>query len=246
MSGQPISAEPALEVTGLKKSYSDSAKTIEVLRNISFTVYKGEIVGIVGASGVGKTTLLHILGTLDKPTAGDVQHFGQNVFDYSDQMLSTFRNDEIGFVFQFHHLLPEFSAIENVMMPYLISGMDRAKAKEHSTTLLCELGLGERLEHQVSLLSGGEQQRVALARAMVKRPKLLLADEPTGNLDEKTGEKVADSLFDLNRRYQTTAIIVTHDLSLARKMDRCLGLMEGKAIELMPEDLKEFGMRERK
>ncbi len=246
MNKVPSPEEPVLEVKGLRKVYQDSAKSIEVLRNISCKVYKGEIVGVVGASGVGKTTLLHILGTLDRPTAGEVKHFGKDVFNYPDQMLSGFRNQEIGFVFQFHHLLPEFTALENVMMPHLISGAARSEALKLAEAMLCELGLEDRLMHRVSLLSGGEQQRVALARAMVKNPRLLLADEPTGNLDEKTGRKVAELLFNVNRRYETTAVIVTHDLSLAKRMDRCLGLMEGKAVELMSDDLHEFGMRERK
>lgn len=240
------SRKAVLEVKSLKKEYGSSVRPLEVLRNISCTVYKGEIVGIVGASGVGKTTLLHILGTLDRPTAGEIKHFGKDVFTFPDQKLSGFRNQEIGFVFQFHHLLPEFSALENVMMPHLISGTPKSEASRLAEAILYELGLADRLTHKVSLLSGGEQQRVALARAMVKNPRLLLADEPTGNLDEKTGEKVAELLFAVNKRYNTTAVIVTHDLSLARRMDRCLGLMEGKAVELKPEDLKEFGMRERK
>ncbi len=237
-----IGETPVLLVKGLKKVFSNDWIEVQVLKDVHCQIHSGELVGIVGASGVGKTTFLHILGTLDRPSSGAVFHFGQNVFDWDDRKLSRFRNKEIGFVFQYHHLLPEFTALENVMMPCILSGMSRADARARAQKVLIELGLEHRLSHRPGSMSGGEQQRVALARAMVQEPRILLADEPTGNLDEKTGEKVAELIFSLNHRYGTTVVIVTHDLSLACKMDRCLGLIDGKAIALQKEDLKDFGV----
>ncbi len=236
------SNSPDLEIKGLQKSFSNDGIRVQVLKDVSCSIYSGEVVGIVGSSGVGKTTFLHILGTLDRPTDGSVLHFGQNAFSWDDRRLSRFRNEKIGFVFQFHHLLPEFSALENVMMPCILSGMSRSEAGARAKKILDELGLSDRVDHRPGNMSGGEQQRVALARAMVRQPRLLLADEPTGNLDKKTGEKVVDLIFSLNRRYGTTVVLVTHDLSLARKMDRCLGLIDGRAVALNREDLKEFGV----
>ncbi len=200
------------------------------------------MVGIVGASGVGKTTFLHIIGTLDRPDGGKVLHYGEDVFSWPDSRLSQFRNARLGFVFQFHHLLPEFSAIENVMMPCLVAGTPKAEAKEKAAEILGRLGLSDRENHHVGQLSGGEQQRVALARAMVREPGLLLADEPTGNLDEKTGKQVAELLFSMNRQYGTTVIVVTHNLTLARKMDRCIGITDGTAVELSRDELVRFGV----
>jgi lipoprotein-releasing system ATP-binding protein len=215
---------------------------VDVLKGLSVTVMQGEVVGVVGASGVGKTTFLHIIGTLDRPCGGRVLHFGQDVFEWPDSRLSRFRNSDLGFVFQFHHLLPEFSALENVMMPCLVAGSSRSEARLKASDILGRLGLASRESHRTGQLSGGEQQRVALARAMVQRPRLLLADEPTGNLDEKTGEHVADLIFSLNRQYGTTVIIVTHNLTLARRMDRCIGIHEGTAVELTRDDLVRFGV----
>ena len=233
---------PVIVAKGLKKVFTNDGMEVQVLKDVNCSVDPGELVGIVGASGVGKTTFLHILGTLDRPTRGTVLHFGNDVFSWDDKRLSRFRNKEIGFVFQYHYLLPEFSALENVMMPCILSGVPRQEARAMAEKTLSELGLAHRLCHRPGSLSGGEQQRVALARAMVRGPRILLADEPTGNLDEKTGEKVAELIFSLNRRYGTTVVIVTHDLSLACKLDRCLGLMDGRAIALDKEDLKEFGV----
>jgi len=232
----------ALEVKSLFKSFKSDGQEISVLKNINCTIMPGEVVGIVGASGVGKTTFLHILGTLDRPSSGEVKHFGQNVFLWSDNKLSKFRNKEIGFVFQFHYLLPEFSTLENVMMPCLIAGYKKEKAFKKASKILEELGLKDKFDMPVNQISGGEQQRVALARALVQSPKIILADEPTGNLDETSGEKVIELMLDLNRRYHTTLIIVTHNLSLAKKMDRCLGLTHGKIVELSPDELKDFGV----
>ncbi len=232
----------ALEVRSLFKSFRCDGQEVSVLKDINCKIMPGEIVGIVGASGVGKTTFLHILGTLDRPSSGEVKHFGKNVFLWSDNKLSKFRNKEIGFVFQFHYLLPEFSTLENVMMPCLISGSKKEIAYERASKILEELGLKNKFNMPVNQLSGGEQQRVALARALVQSPKIVLADEPTGNLDETSGEKVIELMLDLNKKYHTTLIIVTHNLSLAKKMDRCLGLTHGKIVELSTDELKDFGV----
>lgn len=242
---QPVEATAVIEIIGLNKTYTNNGLEVEVLRDLDCTVFPGEVVGVVGASGVGKTTFLHILGTLDHPTSGLVRHFGQDVFSWNDRELSRFRNQELGFVFQFHHLLPEFATLENVMMPCLVAGMSAHVARSKASAILEELELGHRLSHRVGQLSGGEQQRVALARAMVHNPRLLLADEPTGNLDEKTGERVADLLFSLNQQHRTTIVVVTHNLSLARRMDRCLGLVAGKIVELASADLVAFGVGHR-
>lgn len=231
-----------LQIENLEKSYAAQGIRVDVLKGFSVSVTEGETVGVVGASGVGKTTFLHIIGTLDRPDDGTLLHFGQDVFTWSDSKLSRFRNSDLGFVFQFHHLLPEFTALENVMMPCLVAGTGRADAAGMAADILERLGMSNRAAHGIGQLSGGEQQRVALARAMVQRPRLLLADEPTGNLDEKTGEQVAELIFSLNREYGTTAVIVTHNLTLARKMDRCIGITEGKAVELQSGDLVRFGM----
>ncbi len=236
------SSETVLEVQSLAKSFKSNGQTIQVLKNINCNIYAGEAVGIVGASGVGKTTFLHILGTLDRPTSGTVRHFGNDVFSWPDSKLSTFRNKELGFVFQFHHLLPEFSTLENVMMPCLIAGESKETARQKALEILNELNLQERLNLPVNQLSGGEQQKVAMARALVHSPRILLADEPTGNLDEKSGEKVAELMLALNHKHNTTLVVVTHNLALAKKMDRCLGLLYGKIVELSSDDLQNFGV----
>lgn len=222
---------PVLEISGLVKDYPGEGGDVNVLKGITCTVFSGEIVGITGASGVGKSTLLHIAGTLDRPSGGKVLHFGQDVFSWSDDRISGFRNSAIGFLFQFHYLLPEFSALENVMMPCLVAGISRGDARIESVKLLDSLGLSHRKDHMISHLSGGEQQRVALARAMIRRPRLLLADEPTGNLDESTGRKVEELIFSMKERYGTTVIVVTHDASLASRMDRRLNLIDGRIEE---------------
>jgi len=215
-----------------------------VLKDLSCQFFENESVAIVGASGVGKTTLLHLIGTLDKPTKGKIVHFGNDIFAWPDKKLSYFRNSKIGFVFQFHHLLPEFSAIENVIMPCLLAGDNIKYAHKRAKELLFFLGLEGKEDLNVKKLSGGEQQRVALARALIKKPQLILADEPTGNLDEKSGLNVAKLLFKIREETKATLIIVTHNLTLARMTDRCIGLRAGKTVNVPKEGLAEFVMDE--
>ncbi len=217
-----------LEAQGLCKSFGTGTGKVEVLRDINLSVVAGETIALVGASGAGKSTLLHILGTLDRPTSGNVLFCGEEVFRQSDNALARFRNRTIGFVFQFHHLLPEFSALENAIMPLLISGMKRAEAEEVATKLLGEVGLSHRLTHKPGELSGGEQQRVAIARALVHSPKLLLADEPTGNLDMKTSEGVHDLLSEIHATKGVTLMIVTHNERLAAGMGKTIRLVDGR------------------
>ncbi len=214
------------------------------MKGLSCTFFEDESVSIIGASGVGKSTFLHIIGTLEHPTSGSIKHFSQDVFSWPDKRLSFFRNKEIGFVFQFHHLLSEFNCIENVMMPCLLAGDSRKEALDRARQLLEYLGLGGKEELNVKKLSGGEQQRVALARALVRNPRIILADEPTGNLDEKSGQKVAQLLFRVRKEVKAALIIVTHNLSLASMTDRCIGLKAGKAYEIPKEGLAEFVMDE--
>ena len=221
-------SEPLIEVQELFKTFGNGAKRVDVLKGIDLLISRGETVAIVGASGVGKTTLLHVLGTLDRPTSGNVLYENQDVFTLDERALALFRNRQVGFVFQFHHLLPEFSALENVMMPCLIQGISKAEAGQRAESILTLVGLRERLIHKPGELSGGEQQRVAVARAMVLEPKVLLADEPTGNLDTKTGESVFDLLDELNRTKRVTLIIVTHNPGLADRMSRQIHLVDGK------------------
>ena len=220
-----------VKVEQLFKTYGNGAKQVEVLRGIDLVFFQGERVAIVGASGVGKTTLLHILGTLDRPTSGKIFYQGKDVFTLNERELAYFRNREIGFVFQFHHLLPEFSALENTMMPCLIQGMSKKEGASRAETILSLVGLKDRLPHKPGELSGGEQQRVAVARALVMEPKMLLADEPTGNLDAKTGEAVFDMLQEINQMKGITLIVVTHNLRLAERMSRQVLLIDGKAVE---------------
>lgn len=218
-----------IQVQQLFKSFGNGAKKVEVLRGIDLTFFQGERAAIVGASGVGKTTLLHILGTIDRPTAGKVLHGGRDIFTLNEKDLALFRNQEIGFVFQFHHLLPEFNALENTMMPCLIQSISKKEAALRAEAILTLVGLKERLSHKPGELSGGEQQRVAVARALVLEPKVLLADEPTGNLDTKTGESVFALLQELNRIKGVTLIIVTHNPNLAAQMPRQILLTDGNA-----------------
>jgi lipoprotein-releasing system ATP-binding protein len=203
---------------------------VEVLKGVDLTFPRGEKAAIVGASGVGKTTLLHILGTLDRPTAGKVFYEGKDIFTLNERDLAFFRNREIGFVFQFHHLLPEFNALENTMMPCLIQGIPKKEAASRAEAILTLVGLKERLSHKPGELSGGEQQRVAVARALVLEPKVLLADEPTGNLDTKIGESVFDLLQEINQIKGVTLLVVTHNLKLAEKLSRQIQLFDGKAL----------------
>jgi lipoprotein-releasing system ATP-binding protein len=225
-----------LEATDLSKSFGTGAGKVDVLKGINLEVAAGETIALVGASGAGKSTLLHILGTLDRPTAGKVLFNGEDVFRHGDASLAFFRNRSIGFVFQFHHLLPEFSALENVMMPALISGMGRVEAEESAESLLRDVGLSHRLVHRPGELSGGEQQRVAIARALVLSPQLLLADEPTGNLDMKTSDEVHDLLAEIHRDRGVTLVIVTHNERLAVRMDRTIRMVDGR-IEFSGETL---------
>lgn len=227
-----IDEQPILQASNLAKSYPTAAGPLEVLRGLSLEVRAGEMVAVVGESGTGKSTLLHLLGALDRPTAGTVDFDGVNIFEKGDRVLAAFRNRSIGFVFQFHHLLPEFTALENVEMPALIAGDGMNGARMRATALLEELGLGDRLTHRPSELSGGEQQRVAVARALMNQPRLVLMDEPTGNLDTPTAERLHDELRRLTDEDRQTLVIVTHNPSLAGRADRVLRL-EGGA--LVPE-----------
>jgi len=223
----PETAVPFVQVRGLKKSFRIEKTEVPVLKGIDADFARGEMVSIVGASGAGKSTFLHILGTIDEPTAGSVLFDGTNVYAKSRAELAAFRNQTIGFVFQFHHLLPEFTALENVMMPALIQRRPRAEAEGNARELLNVVGLGPRLAHKPGELSGGEQQRVALARALVLRPRLVLADEPTGNLDSKTSDGIHELFGVLNERYGITMVIVTHNDALARRMPRRLRMRDG-------------------
>jgi lipoprotein-releasing system ATP-binding protein len=216
-----------VEARGLHKSYWLGEKEIHVLRGASFALGAGEMASLVGPSGVGKSTFLHVIGTLDPPTAGEVLFDGRDAFGMSEEELASFRNRSIGFVFQFHYLLPEFTALQNASMPGLINRLSREEAEAQAKEMLEMVGLGERLDHKPGELSGGEQQRVALARALVLKPRLLLADEPTGNLDEATGEGIHQLLVELNQRLGIAAIVVTHNPRLAERMPRRLRLSEG-------------------
>ena len=212
----------------LQKSFRNGGVRIDVLQGIDIDFQIGETVAIVGPSGIGKSTLLHILGTLDRPDSGELMFQGQNVFLYDDIKLAEFRNRTIGFVFQFHHLLPEFSALENTMMPALINGFSKPDASQGAEDVLVRVGLQDRLHHRVGKLSGGEQQRVALARALVLKPAILLADEPTGNLDQMKSDQVHQLLMELNQELSMTLVVVTHNMELASYMSRCVTIAEGR------------------
>lgn len=222
---------PTLSLEGLERRYVQGPRTIEVLKGASAAFFPGEAVALLGPSGAGKSTLLHIAGLLEQPDAGVVRIGGKNCVKLGDSDRTRLRRAEIGFVYQFHHLLPEFSALENVILPQLILGLGRREAEERARTLLGSLGLGERVEHRPAQLSGGEQQRVAIARAVANGPKVLLADEPTGNLDPPTAERVFEQLLSLIRQSGVAAVIATHNLDLAARMDRTLRLMDGILIE---------------
>ena len=220
-----------ISVRGLGKSFSHNGIRVEILKSINLDLDAGETISIVGASGIGKSTLLHILGTLDRPDSGTFLFQDKDVLLFDDEKLARFRNESIGFVFQFHHLLPEFSAVENTMMPALIRGVSKKEAREAAETILVRVGLKDRLSYRVNKLSGGEQQRVALARALVLKPVILLADEPTGNLDEKNKNQVHDLLLELNQELGMTLIVVTHNMDLASYMSRIVTIIDGQLVK---------------
>ena len=221
----------------LGKTYAEGTLYTPVFDGLDLTVHAGETVAILGASGAGKSTLLHLLGGLDTPTAGEVYVAGQKMSALSDAARGRLRNRALGFVYQFHHLLPEFTALENVMLPVLLNGTAVADASKRAQALLESVGLGHRLEHKPGELSGGERQRAAVARALVNSPACVLGDEPTGNLDEKTAAKVFAQMLDLNHAKRTSLVLVTHDRRLARRLDRVLELHEGKLRELPPDEV---------
>jgi lipoprotein-releasing system ATP-binding protein len=225
------SGGPLVEIRDLARSFQSGSGTIEVLKSLDLDIEEGDTIAIVGQSGVGKSTLLHILGTLDHPDSGTVCFRGENVFDRSREALSDLRGRFLGFVFQFHHLLPEFTAIENVMMPGLIQGIGPDEMRVRGETMLTDVGLSHRVDQAVGKLSGGERQRVAVARALVLDPPLVLADEPTGNLDPATGDQVAELLFEMNRTRGTTLVVVTHSKRMADQLGRVLVLNEGRLRE---------------
>jgi lipoprotein-releasing system ATP-binding protein len=221
-------AAPVIVASNVKKSFQHMGRTLDVLRGIDLTIDEGEMVGIVGQSGAGKSTLLHCIGTLDIITSGSLRIDGAELTDLSGAKLAALRNKTIGFVFQFHHLLPEFNALENVLMPGLIQGRSRRDMEARASALLEEVGLKERMLHRPGELSGGEQQRVALARALVLEPKVLLADEPSGNLDSRTSDQIHQLFYDINSTRKTTIVIVTHNPTLAAGMPRVVTLRDGR------------------
>jgi lipoprotein-releasing system ATP-binding protein len=224
--------KPALiEVSSLSKSFTTPGGVIEVLRGVNLKICSGERIAVVGTSGAGKTTLMHILGGLDHPTNGEVLFEGNSLFALRGADLDAFRNRTVGFVFQFHQLLPEFTALENVMMPLLIGGISRSTAVQRATEILTEVGLDKRLTHKPGALSGGEQQRVAIARALIREPRLLLADEPTGNLDSHISDEIMQLLNRMHQARGLTMVIVTHNISLANSLDRTLRIEDGVVTE---------------
>ena len=221
---------PLIDIQGLSKRFEHRGQDLTVLKDLDFRLFEGDRVAIMGPSGAGKSTLLQLMGTLDAPTTGKMYFNGEDIFERSSSGLARFRNDQIGFVFQFHHLLPEFTAVENVMMPGLIGRMNRGEAEDRALKLLEDVGLKERVHHQPGELSGGEQQRVAVARALFKKPRLLLADEPTGNLDLRTGAGIHAILRELNETTGVTVVVVTHDPRLAETMPIRLFVDQGRLI----------------
>jgi len=224
-------SEPVLSIRGLERSYVTGAGKLTVLRGVDIDVQPGEVVGLIGPSGSGKSSLLHAAGLLEHPDAGRITVLGRDCSDLGERARTRVRLANIGFVYQFHHLLPEFSALDNVALPQMIAGRSRRSARERAKGLLAELGLSSRVQHQPAQMSGGEQQRVAIARALANAPRLLLADEPTGNLDPATSGTVFDALYDLVRNQGVAALIATHNLELARHMDRVFALKEGRLEE---------------
>jgi len=226
--------ELLLQVKGVSKRFVEGSIDTEVLKNVDLQVFKGEQLAIIGSSGSGKSTLLHIMGTLDRPSSGTVSLLGEDLYSLSPKRQAIIRNQDLGFIYQFHHLLPEFSALENVAMPALIQGISRSQAEQDAAALLEKVGLGHRLNHTPSELSGGERQRTAIARALINKPKLVLADEPTGNLDARGGDVVYELIRELATQFGTAFVVVTHDVQLAAKMDRQLQMKDG---HLLPFDL---------
>lgn len=219
-----------ITVTDLSKSFPMGGQTLTVLKGVNLQIQRGELIAVVGASGAGKSTLLHIIGTLDRPTKGTVHFDGQDMFKLSEGEQAEFRNRRIGFVFQFHHLLPEFTALENACMPALIQRREKADIEPEAIALLEEVGLGSRLHHKPGELSGGEQQRVAVARALLQKPDLVLADEPTGNLDTHTGDALFAMMRALNKARGTTFVIVTHNDKLSAQADRIIHMQDGQIV----------------
>lgn len=228
-------APPVIECRDLHKTYHDGSRELPILRGVNLQVNAGEILAITGPSGVGKSTLLHLLGTLDRPSAGELRYHGRDVATMGRAEINRLRNEDLGFVFQFYHLLPEFNALENVMMPALCKGARRAASAARAEELLVRVGLQERMTHKPGQLSGGEQQRVAIARALFNQPSVVLCDEPTGNLDEKTGASILELLWELNAGRITTLVLVTHDESLAERADRRVHLHGGRTAVAPPE-----------
>ena len=231
--------QQALRVEGLRKSFRSGASELVLFDNLSFELARGEMLAIVGASGTGKSTLLHILGALDKPSAGEIYCAQLRLSSLSENGAADFRNREVGFVWQFHYLLPEFTALENVAMPLLMRGTPKSQAEKEATQWLGEVGLSQRAHHRAGELSGGEQQRAALARALITRPKILLADEPTGDLDSRTADAVFQLISRLHRDYQLSSLIATHNFGFARGCHRVLRLENGRIEEVEPASLAE-------
>ena len=223
-----IMNEKIISCDNLTKRFKEGKLDVEVLKGISLDISAGEKIAIVGSSGSGKSTLLHILGGLDLPTEGTVQVMGKNIADLSDKERGDLRNQSLGFIYQFHHLLPEFTALENVAMPLLIRGLSTQEASSKANEILAKVGMSERVSHKPAQLSGGERQRAAIARALVTNPNAVLADEPTGNLDHKTALQIFDLMQNLNQQMQTAFVIVTHDMHLAEKMDKIYSLVDGR------------------
>ena len=219
-----------IEINALAKTYQDGQREVEVLKDLNLSVEKGETLAIIGQSGSGKSTLLHLIGALDEASSGTIQVMGQELSQLSAKEQGIFRNKHLGFVYQFHHLLPEFSALENVAMPLLVAGVDTTEASNRASELIDAVGLLDRVSHKPGELSGGEKQRIALARALVTNPDCVLADEPTGNLDKQTADKTLDLMLSLNETFETSFVVVTHDHLLAERMSRILVLESGQLV----------------
>jgi lipoprotein-releasing system ATP-binding protein len=232
MNNPDQAAVPLIQARNLEKTFYSNGNRVEVLSGVDLDIFPGDSLAIVGASGVGKSTLLHIIGTLERPTAGQIFWYEEEVFALNDEQLAAFRNRKIGFVFQFHHLLPEFNALENVMLPGLIARLPKTEALARAEAILVQVGLRDRMHHRVGALSGGEQQRVAVARALVMEPDVLLADEPTGNLDPRIGRQIHDLLVRLNQEKGLTTVVVTHNLELADLLSCQITIKDGKVIRL--------------